>query len=134
MGQCTKKLYNPPGMLDAFVLLIGIALLLTGGHWLVLGSVTIARRLGVSTLVVGLTIVAMGTSAPELAFNVIAATAGHTDLSFGNIIGSNIANIGLILASPALFREGFPNWEKFEPFIDPKISSSFWRRVTASGS
>ncbi|MEE8041907.1 MAG: hypothetical protein V3T15_03830, partial [Pseudomonadales bacterium] len=79
-----------------------IVLLLAGGQWLVAGSVTIARRLGVSTLVVGLTIVAMGTSAPELAFNVIAATGGHGELSFGNIVGSNIANIGLVLGITAL--------------------------------
>jgi len=80
----------------------GMALLLVGGHWLVLGSVTIARRLGVSTLVIGLTLVAGGTSSPELFFNVIAAAGGHSELSFGNIIGSNIANIGLILGITAL--------------------------------
>ena len=86
------------------VLLVGIVLLLLGGHWLVTASVTIARRLGVSTLVVGLTIVAMGTSAPELAFNLIAALGNHGELSFGNIIGSNIANIGLVLGVTAVFR------------------------------
>ncbi len=89
-------------MLNALILVVGIVLLLAGGHWLVTGAVTIARRLGVSTLVVGLTIVAMGTSAPELAFNVIAATGGHAELSFGNIVGSNIANIGLVLGITAL--------------------------------
>jgi cation:H+ antiporter len=83
---------------------VGIIVLLLGGQGLVTGSVTVARRLGVSTLVVGLTIVAMGTSAPELAFNVIAARAGHGELSFGNIIGSNIANIGLILGVAALYK------------------------------
>ncbi|MHC5008521.1 MAG: calcium/sodium antiporter [Planctomycetota bacterium] len=87
----------------AAVLAVGIIVLLLGGQGLVTGSVTIARRLGVSTLVVGLTIVAMGTSAPELAFNVIAAKAGHGELSFGNIIGSNIANIGLVLGVAALY-------------------------------
>jgi cation:H+ antiporter len=85
-------------------LVVGIAVLLLGGHGLVTGSVTIARRLGISTLVVGLTIVAMGTSAPELAFNVIAASGGNADLSFGNIVGSNIANIGLVLGLPAIYR------------------------------
>ncbi len=89
-------------MLDALVLAGGILLLLAGGHGLVAGAITIARRLGVSTLIVGLTIVAMGTSAPELAFNVTAATAGHPDLSFGNIVGSNIANIGLVLGLTAV--------------------------------
>lgn len=88
----------------AAVLGVGIAMLLAGGQWLVMGSVTIARRIGVSTLVIGLTIVAMGTSAPELAFNVIAAASNHGELSFGNIIGSNIANIGLILGVTAIWR------------------------------
>lgn len=89
-------------MSDALFLAFGILILLAGGHGLVAGAVTIARRLGVSTLVVGLTIVAMGTSAPELAFNVIAARGGHPELSFGNIVGSNIANIGLVLGLTAL--------------------------------
>jgi cation:H+ antiporter len=89
-------------MTDALRLAFGILLLVAGGHGLVAGAVTIARRLGVSTLVVGLTIVAMGTSAPELAFNVIAALSGHEGLSFGNIVGSNIANIGLVLGITAI--------------------------------
>ncbi|MHC4108715.1 MAG: calcium/sodium antiporter [Planctomycetota bacterium] len=88
----------------AAVLAVGIIVLLLGGQGLVTGSVTVARRLGVSTLVVGLTIVAMGTSAPELAFNLIAAASGKPALSFGNIIGSNIANIGLILGLAALYK------------------------------
>ncbi len=81
---------------------LGIIVLLLGGHWLVHGSVAIARRAGISTLVVGLTVVAIGTSSPELFFNVIAATSGHTELSFGNVMGSNIANIGLILGISAV--------------------------------
>jgi len=88
----------------AAVLAVGIIVLLLGGQGLVTGSITIARRLGVSILVVALTIVAGGTSGPELFFNVIAARAGHTQLSFGNIIGSNIANIGLILGVAALYK------------------------------
>jgi cation:H+ antiporter len=77
--------------------LLGVGLLLGGGHWLVEGSVAIARRLGMSTLLIGLTIVACGTSAPELFFNVAAALSGSGDLSFGNVVGSNIANIGLVI-------------------------------------
>jgi cation:H+ antiporter len=88
----------------AGITVVGLLVLLAGGHWLVNGSVAIARRFGISTLLVGLTIVAMGTSAPELAFNVIAALSNHADLSFGNVIGSNIANIGLILGVSALYR------------------------------
>ncbi len=84
------------------VLAVGIAMLLFGGHWLVQGAVVIARRMGVSILVIGLTVVAFGTSAPELAFNVIAATSGKGELCFGNIVGSNIANIGLVVGICAL--------------------------------
>lgn len=81
--------------------LVGVGLLLSGGHWLVEGAVSIARRLGMSTLLIGLTIVACGTSAPELFFNVAAALSGSGDLSFGNVIGSNIANLGLVIGTAA---------------------------------
>ncbi len=91
-------------MAPALTLIVGIALLLGGGHWLVDGSVRIARRLGVSTLLIGLTIVAFGTSSPELAFNITAVLSGSSDLSFGNVVGSNIANIGLVVGAVALFR------------------------------
>jgi cation:H+ antiporter len=83
-------------------LLIGVVLLLAGGRWLVDGSVRIARRLGVSTLFIGLTVVAFGTSSPELFFNVTAALGGNSDLSFGNVVGSNIANIALVLGAASL--------------------------------
>ncbi len=83
-------------------LLIGVVALIKGGEWLVRGAVSIARTLGVSTLLIGLTIVAFGTSAPELALNVNAALAGSTGLSFGNVIGSNIANIALVLGAAAV--------------------------------
>ncbi len=94
-----------PGItIDILWLLLGIALLIGGGESLVRGAGTIARRLGVPPLVVGLTIVAFGTSAPELALNVIAALNDNPGLSFGNIVGSNIANVGLILGIAALVR------------------------------
>ncbi len=94
----------PPVVLDIFLLAAGIALLWFGGNMLVGGSVTIAFRLGISPLVVGLTVVAFGTSAPELAFNVIASASDKDSLVFGNIVGSNICNIGLILGLAALFK------------------------------
>jgi cation:H+ antiporter len=81
---------------------VGVPMMLFGANWLVSGSVAIARRLGVSVLLIGLTIVAAGTSAPELAVNVIAALQGNPGISFGNVVGSNIANIGLIVAIGAL--------------------------------
>jgi cation:H+ antiporter len=91
-------------MLDALCLAAGLALLLGGGHMLVRGASGLARDLGVPPLVVGLTVVAFGTSAPELAVNVTAALRGDTALSFGNVVGSNIANIGLILAVASMMR------------------------------
>jgi len=91
-------------MIDAILLIIGIALLIAGGDFLVRGASSLAGVLGISPLIIGLTIVAFGTSAPELAVNVAAALRGSMDLSFGNIIGSNIANIGLILGIAALMR------------------------------
>lgn len=89
---------------DLLLLMVGLGLLLGGGYLLVRGASDLAQNLGVSPLVVGLTVVAFGTSAPELAVNTIAALKGTSDISFGNIIGSNIANIGLILACAALIR------------------------------
>lgn len=76
-------------------------LLIKGADYLVDGSSSIARRLGVSTLVIGLTVVAFGTSAPELVVNILSASSGATDLALGNINGSNIANILLILGVAA---------------------------------
>ena len=83
-------------------LLLGILMLIVGGHLLVEGSVAIAKRLGISTLVIGLTVVAFSTSSPELALNVVASINGHGDLCIGNIFGSNIANLGLVLGIGAL--------------------------------
>ncbi len=75
----------------------GILLLLFGGDWLVRGAVDLALRLKISILVVGMTVVSFATSAPELLVSLDAAIDGYSDLSFGNVIGSNIANIALIL-------------------------------------
>lgn len=86
----------------AFVLL-GIALLIAGGTALVHGASTLAARTGISPLVVGLTVVAFGTSAPELVVTVLGALQGHSNLAFGNVVGSNIANVGLVLGAAALF-------------------------------
>ncbi len=91
-------------LLDALQLSAGIALLIAGGEAMVRGAAALARQLGVSPLVVGLTVVAFGTSAPELAVNVTAAARGNGAVAFGNIMGSNLANIGLILAGSALLR------------------------------
>jgi cation:H+ antiporter len=83
---------------------VGVALLVTGGDILVRSSITLAKMFGVAPVVVGLTAVAFGTSSPELALNLVAAVNGHVELSYGNIVGSNIANIGLILGLSAMIR------------------------------
>ncbi len=94
----------PTWLLDSGLLAAGVALLLVGGDVLVRGAIALADRLGIPPLIVGLTVVAFGTSAPELALNAAAALNGNTDLSFGNIVGSNIANVGLILGISALIK------------------------------
>lgn len=83
-------------------LIAGFILLLVGGEFLVRGSVSIATKLNMSKLLIGLTIVAFGTSAPELLVSVTAALKGNSVISLGNVIGSNISNIGLILGIAAL--------------------------------
>jgi len=76
---------------------IGFVILIKGADALVAGASSLAKRLNISNLAIGLTVVAFGTSAPELIVNVIASVQGNTDIAIGNIIGSNIANILLIL-------------------------------------
>jgi cation:H+ antiporter len=88
--------------LIALFLLGGFGLLLLGGEFLVRGSVGVALKLRVSKVVIGLTLVAFATSAPELLVSVVAAARGKSDIALGNVIGSNIANIGLILGLTAL--------------------------------
>ncbi|MCD1622897.1 calcium/sodium antiporter [Citromicrobium bathyomarinum] len=84
------------------ILIAGLVLLVVGGELLVRGAVAIAGKLGVSPLMIGLTIVGMGTSMPELAASVQAALAGSPGIALGNIVGSNIANSMLILGVAAL--------------------------------
>ncbi|MCC7386509.1 MAG: calcium/sodium antiporter [Deltaproteobacteria bacterium] len=81
---------------------LGLAFLAGGGEALVRGAASLARRLGVSALVVGLTVVAFGTSAPELMVSVLAALEGRSDLSVSNVVGSNIFNVLFILGASAL--------------------------------
>ncbi len=84
------------------LLIIGFIFLIKGADYLVEGSSSIAKRIGVSDLVIGLTIVSLGTSAPELLVNIIASIKGNADIGMGNIVGSNISNIFLILGISAL--------------------------------
>src|SRR6056297_551862 len=88
--------------MDLFFLLIGLFLLIFSGDFLVRGSVSLAAHFKVSKLVIGVVIVSLGTSAPELVVSLDAALKGHPDISVGNVIGSNIANVALILGLSAL--------------------------------
>ncbi len=89
----------------AYLLFVfGLGFLYLGAEWLVRGSSAAALRLGISPLVVGLTVVAFGTSSPELGVSLQAALDYKGDISLGNVIGSNICNIGLILGLAAIFR------------------------------
>ena len=85
-------------------ILIGLALLVGGGTALVHGASQVAARLGVPPMIVGLTILAFGTSLPEFVVNVLSARSGVTDLAFGNVIGSNVANLALVLGIAAVIR------------------------------
>ncbi len=91
-------------LLPILLILIGLILLALGAEGLVRGAASLALRLGVTPLVVGLTIVAFGTGSPELAVSVEAAASGNGTIALGNIVGSNIANIALILGVAAIIR------------------------------
>jgi cation:H+ antiporter len=88
--------------LDALFVLLGLVGLFVGGEFLVRGSVAVARGFGISPLLIGLTVVGFGTSTPELLVSVDAALRGLPDIALGNVVGSNIANILLIVGASAL--------------------------------
>lgn len=89
-------------MLTYLYLIAGLLLLIAGGNYLVKGGVAVAKRFKVPTLIIGMTIVAFGTSSPEFIVSLQSALQGHPEISIGNVVGSNIANIGLILGVTAL--------------------------------
>ena len=91
-------------MTDLVLLAVGAAMLWAGGEALVAGARDLALRLGVQPLVIGLTVVAFGTSVPELAATLTAALQGAPEIAFGNVVGSNIANLGLVLGLAAVIR------------------------------
>ncbi|WP_351015335.1 calcium/sodium antiporter [Shewanella sp. AC91-MNA-CIBAN-0169] len=91
-------------MFIALSIIGGFIILTIGAEALVRGASAVALRLGIAPLIIGLTIVAFGTSAPELAVSVKSALAGNPGIALGNVVGSNIVNIGLILAITALIR------------------------------
>lgn len=90
-------------LLNIFYILLGFLLLVKGGDFLVDGAVAIAQRAKLSPMVIGLTVVGFGTSTPELLVSAQAALAGSSGIAIGNVVGSNIANIAMILGMTALF-------------------------------
>ena len=89
-------------MVQVFILAVGFFMLVKGADWFVEGAAGVARKLGISQLVIGLTIVAMGTSMPEAAVSITAALNQNAGITVGNIVGSNILNILIILGITAL--------------------------------
>jgi cation:H+ antiporter len=92
-----------PFVRQLVMLAVGLALLVLGAHWLVESAIVIARYWGLSELVIGLTVIAIGTSLPEVATSVLAARQNEADLSVGNVVGSNIFNLLLVLGLAAVF-------------------------------
>ena len=86
-----------------FFLFLGIVILLLGGKFLVDGAASIALKLGMRSGLIGLTIVAFGTSAPELLVSINASLKGNSDIAIGNVVGSNISNIALVLGLSGIF-------------------------------
>lgn len=89
-------------LVDVLLLIVSLVVLTAGAESLVKGSSSIAIKLGITPLVVGLTVVAFGTSSPEMVVSVAAVLKGQSDIAFGNVVGSNIFNIGIILGLAAL--------------------------------
>ena len=89
-------------ILDILLIVVGFILLIKGADWMVNGASALAKKFNISSLIIGLTIVSFGTSAPELVVNSVASLKNHSDIVFGNILGSNIANLFLILGITGL--------------------------------
>ena len=90
-------------IIDVASVIAGLVILCVGGYAIVSGGVTLARKLRISSMIIGLTVVAYGTSTPELAAALLAAFNSHTELILGNIVGSNISNVGLVIGVSAVF-------------------------------
>ncbi len=111
--EFSKELKKPDRFsLASFKLMLGLVILLAGADLLVRGAVDIAQHFGVSDLVIGLTIVAIGTSLPELAASIMSLIKKEADIAIGNIIGSNMFNMLAVLSIPTLIRP-----DKFEKAV-----------------
>ena len=90
-------------IIDIGSVIVGLIILCIGGYAIVSGGVSLAKRLKISSMIIGLTVVAYGTSTPELAAAILAAFNSHTELILGNVIGSNISNVGMVIGISAIF-------------------------------
>ncbi len=88
--------------MEIILMIVGLIILVKGADWLVMGASSIARKKQISNMVIGLTIVSFGTSLPELVINLVSSFNGNTEIAIGNVVGSNIANILLILGVSAI--------------------------------
>ncbi len=109
--------------MEIFLLIAGLVLLLFSGEFLIRSSVSFAAHLKISSLVVGLVVVSFGTSAPELFVSILASAGGHPDISLGNIVGSNISNIGIVLGITVMIAPFF---------VDTRSVIRNWAFMTAS--
>ena len=103
-------------VIDIVTVVAGLVLLCLGGYAIVSGGVSLAKKLRISSMIIGLTVVAYGTSTPELSAALLAALNSHTELILGNIVGSNISNIGMVIGISAIFA----------PLLISKITVSRW--------
>ena len=101
---------------DVISVILGLSALCIGGYFIVSGGVSLAKKLRISSMIIGLTVVAYGTSTPELAAAILAAFNSHTELIFGNIIGSNISNVGMVIGISAIFA----------PLLISKVTINKW--------
>lgn len=104
--KSSKYVFVSPKIDNILSILAGLIMLIAGAQWIVDGAVSLATSLGVSELVVGLTVVAIGTSLPEIAASFVASVRGHREIAVGNVVGSNIYNILLVLGTAALLTRG----------------------------
>lgn len=96
-------MYLRSATMDAFKIIIGLSMLIIGGEWLLRSAVALSYRLRVPKIVVGMTVVSLATSLPELIVSVQSAVQGYPDLALANVVGSNVANLGLVLGMVLVF-------------------------------
>ncbi|MDE0883206.1 MAG: sodium:calcium antiporter, partial [Myxococcota bacterium] len=116
-------------MIEMLMIITAGLFLWKGSDWFVAGAASIATGFGLSELVVGLTIVAMGTSAPELAVSVTAASLGEGAMALGNVVGSNVFNLGIVLGICALIQTLNPQpevWRRDGPLLIGAVAGLWW--------